>query len=215
MGFRRLLSRRASERRANTSSHLSMRGPGRPLAHPLGRQGPWVRPSPGREPPSQQGASCPQGGSIARPIPPAPSSPAGPAHDSPQRLRALDATSAIMSTLTYSRDTLTATAVETEVGARKPVWRRIADAMIAAQRRRAEREIALISPATGACSRMMRSARSCGACRAKPVARSDGLSRQEGCCGRGALSAASLIGFKPDRSGTGSSCCGLSGREYT
>jgi len=50
---------------------------------------------------------------------------------------------AIMSTLTYSHDILTATAVETEVGARKPVWCRIADAMIAAQRRRAEREIAL------------------------------------------------------------------------
>lgn len=48
-----------------------------------------------------------------------------------------------MSTPTYSHDTLTATEVETEVGARKSVWRRIADAIIAAQRRRAEREIAL------------------------------------------------------------------------
>jgi hypothetical protein len=49
---------------------------------------------------------------------------------------------AIMSALTYSHDTLTTTAVGAEVGARKPLWRRMADAMIAGQQRRAEREIA-------------------------------------------------------------------------
>ena len=47
-----------------------------------------------------------------------------------------------MSTLTYSQDTLAAAAIGAEVGARNPLWRRMADAMIAGQQRRAEREIA-------------------------------------------------------------------------
>jgi hypothetical protein len=48
-----------------------------------------------------------------------------------------------MSTLTYSHDSITAPAVESAAQTqRKPIWRRIMDAMIASQQRRADREIA-------------------------------------------------------------------------
>jgi hypothetical protein len=46
-----------------------------------------------------------------------------------------------MSTLTYTHDILGAPAAETS--ARKSTWRRIIDAISAAQQRRADREIAL------------------------------------------------------------------------
>ena len=48
-----------------------------------------------------------------------------------------------MSTLTYSHDGVAAPAAEaTERGQRRPFWRRVYDGIIAAQQRRAEREIA-------------------------------------------------------------------------
>jgi hypothetical protein len=48
-----------------------------------------------------------------------------------------------MSTLTYSHDSIAAPAAEAPAQApRKPMWRRIMDAMIASQQRRADREIA-------------------------------------------------------------------------
>ena len=48
-----------------------------------------------------------------------------------------------MSTLSYTHDTLGAPAVETPPSARRSLWRRIFDAIAAAQQRRADREIAL------------------------------------------------------------------------
>jgi hypothetical protein len=48
-----------------------------------------------------------------------------------------------MSTLAYSHDTLSAPAVETARSARKSMWRRMIDAILAAEQRRADREIAL------------------------------------------------------------------------
>ena len=48
-----------------------------------------------------------------------------------------------MSTLTYTHDTLGVPAVEAASNARKSIWRRITDAISAAQQRRADREIAL------------------------------------------------------------------------
>jgi len=48
-----------------------------------------------------------------------------------------------MSTLAYSHDTLSAPAVETAPGARKSMWRRMIDAILVAQQRRADREIGL------------------------------------------------------------------------
>ena len=48
-----------------------------------------------------------------------------------------------MSTAIYSHDTLGAPAVETAPSARKSMWRRISEAILAAQQRRADREIAL------------------------------------------------------------------------
>ena len=45
-----------------------------------------------------------------------------------------------MSTLTYSHDAIATPATEAPVE-RKPFWRRVFDAMIASQQRRAEREI--------------------------------------------------------------------------
>ena len=52
-----------------------------------------------------------------------------------------------MSTLTYTHaqthDTVAAPAVETAPSARRSMWRRIIDAIAAAQQRRADREIAL------------------------------------------------------------------------
>ncbi|HSR80188.1 MAG TPA: hypothetical protein VLL28_05350 [Hyphomicrobiaceae bacterium] len=48
-----------------------------------------------------------------------------------------------MSTLTYTHGTLGAPAAETAPSARKSTWRRIIDAISAAQQRRADREIAL------------------------------------------------------------------------
>lgn len=48
-----------------------------------------------------------------------------------------------MSTLAYTHDTLAAPAVETAPSARRSMWRRIIDAISAAQQRRADREIAL------------------------------------------------------------------------
>ena len=48
-----------------------------------------------------------------------------------------------MSTLTYSHDAATAPAAEAiERGERRPFWRRVYDGIVAAQQRRAEREIA-------------------------------------------------------------------------
>jgi hypothetical protein len=48
-----------------------------------------------------------------------------------------------MSTLTYSHDSIAAPAAETATQTqRRPMWRRIMDAMIASQQRRADREIA-------------------------------------------------------------------------
>jgi hypothetical protein len=48
-----------------------------------------------------------------------------------------------MSTLTYSHDSIAAPAAEAAAQTqRKPMWRRIMDAMIASQQRRADREIA-------------------------------------------------------------------------
>jgi hypothetical protein len=48
-----------------------------------------------------------------------------------------------MSTLTYSHDDVATPAAEAAPQEqRKPVWRRVFDAMVAAQQRRAEREIA-------------------------------------------------------------------------
>ncbi len=46
-----------------------------------------------------------------------------------------------MSTLTYSHDSIAAPAAEAPVADRKPFWRRVFDAMVASQQRRAEREI--------------------------------------------------------------------------
>jgi hypothetical protein len=49
-----------------------------------------------------------------------------------------------MSTLTYSHDSVAAPTAEAAARSqRKPIWRRIFDAMIASQQRRAEREIAV------------------------------------------------------------------------
>ena len=48
-----------------------------------------------------------------------------------------------MSTLAYTHDTLAAPAAETALSARRSMWRRIIDAISAAQQRRADREIAL------------------------------------------------------------------------
>jgi hypothetical protein len=51
---------------------------------------------------------------------------------------------AIMSTLTYSHDSVAASAAEAATeGRRKTFWRRVFDRMVAAQQRRAEREIAV------------------------------------------------------------------------
>jgi hypothetical protein len=52
-----------------------------------------------------------------------------------------------MSTLTYSHDSIVASAAEAAApsqnqGERKSIWRRIFDGMVASQQRRAEREIA-------------------------------------------------------------------------
>ena len=48
-----------------------------------------------------------------------------------------------MSTLTYSHDAIAAPAAEAAAQTpRKTIWRRVCDAMIASQQRRAEREIA-------------------------------------------------------------------------
>lgn len=48
-----------------------------------------------------------------------------------------------MSTLTYSHDGIAAPAAEAAAPSqRTPIWRRVLDAMIASQQRRAEREIA-------------------------------------------------------------------------
>src|ERR1700674_3628010 len=50
---------------------------------------------------------------------------------------------AIMSTLTYSHDSVATPAAEAAgKGQRRPFWRRAVDAVIASQQRRAEREIA-------------------------------------------------------------------------
>jgi hypothetical protein len=47
-----------------------------------------------------------------------------------------------MSTLTYSHDGVAAPAAEaTQRGQRRPFWRRVYDGIVAAQQRRAEREI--------------------------------------------------------------------------
>jgi hypothetical protein len=50
-----------------------------------------------------------------------------------------------MSTLTYSHDSLAVPAAEAAAASaqHKPIWRRIYDAMVASQQRRAEREIAM------------------------------------------------------------------------
>ena len=48
-----------------------------------------------------------------------------------------------MSTLACTHDTLAAPAAETALSARRSMWRRIIDAISAAQQRRADREIAL------------------------------------------------------------------------
>jgi hypothetical protein len=48
-----------------------------------------------------------------------------------------------MSTLTVSHDTSAAVAAERAIAApRRPIWRRVLDAIVTAQQRRAEREIA-------------------------------------------------------------------------
>jgi len=49
-----------------------------------------------------------------------------------------------MSTLTYSHDSLAVPAAAATTSAqRRPIWRRVYDAMVASQQRRAEREIAM------------------------------------------------------------------------
>ena len=48
-----------------------------------------------------------------------------------------------MSTLSYSHDTLSPPAVETAPSARESMWRRMIDAILAAQQHHADREIAL------------------------------------------------------------------------